>query len=74
MDTENSTTSKAWIVVAVTGILFFLSVMFNDGVAPWKSDVLFDCPPLGDGLYVELDPHEGQYPQCEFFGPPLNSR
>lgn len=66
----NDVASKVWIAIAVAGILFFLVVLLNGGEAPWKSKVLFDCPPKGDGAYVELDPHE-RHPDCKYFGPPV---
>lgn len=63
----------AWKVVAVAGVVFFLVMWINGWAAPWKGSVLFDCPPLGDGAYVDLDPY-GYYPDCEYFGPPISQR
>lgn len=63
--------SRAWLWIGIAGILFALSVIVRDGEALWKSDVLFDCPPLGDGLYVKLDPHE-RHNDCVYFGPPVS--
>lgn len=76
MSTEQRVTStrlNLWRGVALAGILFFIVMMFNGWIAPWKNKVLFDCPPIGDGGYVQLDPtvhHEG----CEYFGPPVSDR
>jgi hypothetical protein len=65
--------SKVWVALAVAGILFFLAVLLNGGEAPWKPKVLFDCPPIGDEAYVQLDPHE-YHPECKYFGPPIHRR
>ncbi len=64
---------KFWIAVAVAGMVFVFACFVNGWEVPWKSQVLFDCPPKGDGLYVELDPHEYQ-PDCKYFGPPEDER
>ena len=73
-DRDASTTSLGvWRAIALAGILFFIVMLANGWIAPWKSKVLFDCPPIGDGAYVQLDPtvyHEG----CEYFGPPIGER
>lgn len=63
--------TRIWMWLAVAGIMFFIIVLFNGGEAPWNSKVLFDCPPIGDGGYVQLNPHE-VHPDCEYFGPPVS--
>lgn len=70
---DSARAETIWKAIAVAGVIFFLVVWINGWVAPWKGSVLFDCPPLGDGLYVDLDPY-GHYPDCEHFGPPINER
>lgn len=67
---DSDVKQKVWIATAVAGVLFFLVVLINGGEAPWKAMVLFDCPPIGDGGYVALDPHVS-HPGCEYFGPPV---
>lgn len=62
------------MTIGVAGILFVFACFVNGWEVPWKSKVLFDCPPKGDGGYVELDPHVAPPQGCKYFGPPLNQR
>ena len=63
---ENVRRIGTWIV-ACAAILIVIFVVYANG--GFTENVLFDCPPIGDGGYIS-DDRGSSHPDCEYFGPP----